>query len=551
MSQKVRYLIVALVFGFMAFKAWQAPIVEFGDGREYVLQTQSVVFDGTLSVNPHLRGPYWNETNPYGVRLEYERQEGAKGRTPLRERDQYGGGFGALYLSKTGTYYFVHSWVYSTAVAPLYAIFHAIAPGSFEYKAFLVANLFFLFIPLILLLRHSKSWQALGFLVLMCASPLTPYLQWAHSELFCFFCVTMGFIGILSERWGRWSPLFLGLGAAQNIPILLFLPLHLGLTLRGFAGARGGPRGVIHLLVPYALAGIMPLVVAGANYVAFDTWNLISALHQADLRYLSIRRVMSVFVSPMIGGLWYFPSVWVAVLLTLCAGRREDIWFFVVSVVCVATLSSTTANINSAQLSAPRYAVWFLAPLYVLPFYAGVFQKRWSRGAWISAGVAVSLCLSALWWLGTYRCLRGDWRHLLSSPNRLRPEIAALYRLSHLHDDVEPIVESIKGQELRFPHDFRGVYVWNIGGGRSLWVISKRAYQALGGIEVDCAPQSQLDTTALSELFSLEPRDTTTFALTTLRGVAFERHPYLGSYRLLWVGVEVRAIKGRAELFVR
>jgi len=341
------------------------------------------------------------------------------------------------------------------------------------------------------------------------------------------------------------------LGAAQNIPIILFFPLHLLLAMRCYDGGRWTARELVRMLLPYSVAGFLPAVVAMLSYRVFDTWNLLSNLGQADLSYLSIRKVLSVFISPMIGSLWYFPAAWVAAFLALCAGARRELLIIVVTVVAVATVSSTTANINSAQLSAPRYAAWFLVPLYVLPFYAGMFRKRLSMVVlWVGC-LALMVSLAIVWWLGTYRCLKGDWRYLLSSPNRLRPHVAALYRWSHLHDDIEPIVESVRGQELRFPHDFRGIYVWNIGGGKSLWVVSKRAYQALRGIEVEFAADGAAGISTLSQLFLLEARDTRTFALHAVQGVPFDRHPYYGSYRILWVDAEVRSLRGQRELFVR
>jgi hypothetical protein len=59
----------ALLLAILAVRTLRAPQFEFGDGREYVLQTQAIVFDHTLAIDPSVRGPYWNDTNPYGVKL--------------------------------------------------------------------------------------------------------------------------------------------------------------------------------------------------------------------------------------------------------------------------------------------------------------------------------------------------------------------------------------------------------------------------------------------------------------------------------------------------
>ena len=536
----------------LAVRTLRSPLSEFGDGREYVLQTQSIVFDQTLAVHPERRAQYFNETNPFGVTLKPDGVEVPDQEAQGEER-QFGGKFGSLYLSRDGSFRYIHSWVYSLAAAPAYALLHMLTPAPGEYLAFRVLNIAALFFPLLLMWRLRPSAATLLFVAVLFASPITPHLQFAHPEVFCLGCVLASFVGI-QIRWARpLSPLLLGIGAAQNVPIALFFPLHMWLMWREENILRGGMslRAAARAFAPYGVAAIFPAAALAYNLNHFGTLNLIAQLGQADFAYLSLRKMASVFVSPMIGCLWYMPASWLALVVALAARQYRIAFFFSLSVLAVATLSSTTANINSAQLSACRYAVWYLGPLYLLPFLlpAGLpsSTRRREAIAWLAG-----LSLVTLVWaqLGTWRFLLGESYRFFSS-QRAVPEVAALYRFSHFHDDVEPLVENVTGREIPVAHRFRGIYVWNLGKGESLWVVSQRAMATDSSLEV----RSEADlagSESLNRSFSVSrTEDSNLYRLTIRPDAQFARHPYLGGYLMLWVNSQVLGARSEAPVAIK
>jgi hypothetical protein len=546
------HVALALLFLFVVREALQAPLLEFGDGREYVLQTQAIVFDAALAVDPVSRAEYWNATSPFDVRLN-----GTPSSVPTQEcvgeQRLFGGNFGALHLDTRGSFRYVHSWVYSLVVAPVYALLHAVAPPLAEYYAFRVANIALLLVPLLVLWGRHASLSTLIFVALMLASPITPHLQFAHSEIFCFSCVFLGFLTVTRKGWRFVAPFLIGLGAAQNIPIALFFPLHVWLRWRGLE--RGEPQSIRvllgNLLVPYALAAALPLGIMGYNWSVFGVPNLIAELGQADLRYLSVRRMVSVYVSPIIGNVWYFPASWFAVLWAIMSGRGRLAVWFVLSTLLVSALSSTTSNIYSAQLSACRYAVWYLAPLYALPFVSvvsGVSARRFGVGrvVMMSAGLVVLLVQI---FLGTWHFLMGNWAHF-SPMRRATPTVASLYRLTHLDDDIEPLVENLVGKEIRQPHTFSGIYVWNVGSNESVWIVSLRALRQKPRIVVRSSGDLDQDS-ALGEIFDVEGRDSSEFVLSARSAVTVDRHPILGGYKLLWVSSAVEEVRGSVPIVLR
>jgi hypothetical protein len=253
----------------------------------------------------------------------------------------------------------------------------------------------------------------------------------------------------------------------------------------------------------------------------------------------------------MIGVVWYLPAAWIGAALALVSGRVRDLLIFGAACACVGALSCTTANINSAQLAAPRYAVWFLAPLYVLPYYCHLFEGRWSGVVKsTSIGCAVSVALM-WWWLSTFKFLAGEWM-LFSSLNRASPEVAAIYRRSKFHDDIEPLVENIRGRELQAAHEFNGIYVWNLGRGRSLWVVSKRALNRIGSVGLKLKSDREINRSALSEVFRTEDHQGGRILLFPRKDTLCKRHPVWGGYRFIWLAAEVESLEGSGgHLIVR
>ena len=531
----------------IAIRTLRAPQCEFGDGREYVLQTQALVVDRALAINPSVRATYWNETNPFGVQLDSQRSE-PPNEDDEGEKRQFGGKFGSLYLDTGGAYRYIHSWVYSLFVAPWYAILHEVSSGSREYEAFRLANIAIVFLPLVLLWRLRPEVSSLVFILIVLTSPVTPHLQFSHPEIFCLGCILLSFV-LLKSRLRWCAPLFLGAAAAQNIPIVFFFPLHVWFMWRS-KREQVTPKEFIRGLFAYGAALCMPLGILAYNVHVFGTWNLIAHLGQADVTYLSVRKLMAVFVSPMIGVAWYLPASWLAVVIAL--GRRlyADTIVTVGSVFLVAALSSSTANINSAQLSACRYAVWYLAPLYVLPFVGGAAELRnRSRASKVLEWGGLVVIGVVWWWLGTYRFLAGDVFQF-SALQRARPEVGTLYRISHLHDDVEPLVENISGAEIPVAFRFWGVYVWNLGNKESLWVLSQRAMIKAPALQVR-TDSDLMGERALESTFEVKSQGEGLFTLTLRPEARFERHPFYGGYLILYVPAHIEAIRSAAPTSLR
>ncbi len=372
-----------ILLAVVAYKGLVGPHTLHGDGNEYILQTQAMVFDRSIKVNCAARREYWNRTNPYGTTLK----EARKAASTLSESAQAGGGFGGLYPDRFGDYRYYHFWIYPAVVAPVYYLFHCLSPLSgLEYHSFRFANVCLLLVFFCLAFRRNPHWPALMTLVLLLFSPLIPYCDWHHPEIFCLTLTFAAFHLATNRLTVHVSPILLGLAASMNPPIALFFPCHCLVAGQNMNSWQW--RSILSMAASY-LAGILVALSSPAYYLYyFQTPNVIAHIGLASLKYASASRAMDIFFSPFIGAVFFFPAL--PLLLPACLTRRNWITAsaILVSAFAAAWLASSTANLNAGQVGTTRYAVWLLAPLWFLLFchIPGQFNLK-SRGHTHRAGI--------------------------------------------------------------------------------------------------------------------------------------------------------------------
>ncbi len=539
-------------FGFLALLAVAAgaglrgPPVLDGDAREYILQTQAIVFDQSLRIDPAARRMYWNATNPFGAVLGETRPPAG----PLAESAQAGGGFGGLYPDRRGHYRYYHFWLYSAIVAPLYGLFHLLDPaGALEYYSFRVVNVLLLLAFLGLAWRRAAGGPALAALALLLASPLIPYCDWAHPEIFCLASVFAAFHFADRPKGRLAAPLLLGLAASLNPPILFFFPALF--LLAAAAPDRPLRQTPVRFGAAFALGGGLALSSMAYFLLVFGAPSVISRVGLASLAYASPARALDLFFNPFIGAFWFFPLPFLALPAFFRRGQRLAAAVLLAGVGAAAGLCSATANFNAGQIGASRYAIWLLAPLWFalfqrLPrrFHAAPAGLAWTTALLLNVAAAVhfrTLPLLAKE-IDRFRCA---WR--------ARSEVAALLRALPFAGDAEVLAENILGAELPHPGRFRDVYVWDLGHDRHLWLLPERAL-ARGepillrpadprAFSIAAAPAQPLPLQAQGDLLRLQfSRE----ALPRLR-----RHPVLGGYLVLRSHGRIESLATRLPLRLR
>ncbi len=512
--EKLPQVLLAMLLAFSAVITLRAPFVEYGDAREYVIQTQSIIFDRSLAVDTGKRAGYFNAGNPFGLTLTARPSPGPYDGARLTEQDQSGGGFGGLYPDKAGNFHYIHSWFYSLAASPVYILLHRF---SLEYYAFRVLNLLLFFLAITLLWRHHPGSRSLVFFALSLATPITAYLCWIHSEIYCFSLTVIAF-ALVRSKIQRWSPVPLGLAAAQNIPIILFFPALLWILRRNGCSVRG-------MLLPCFTALLFPFVSLFYFKWHFGVWSLYTALQTASLNYTTPGRVVGAFFSPLYGALWYFPLLFLLLPSRFSRNNWTELTLLILSVVAVAALSVSTANLSSAQVGALRYASWFAAPLF--PALLHYETKTRSLEA---AGVLASLLI--ILYFHTYELAYGGFTRFSSAASR--PEAARLYEITHYQDDAEVIAEFVRKKEFLAPLQFDGVYIWNLGPRSSMWLVSKRAVKNLRFLKLDRAQDPGYSVSPAQKKRKIFSEFENSLYLVPNRVRRYHDHPVLGGYIYIW-----------------
>ncbi len=529
------YLLLMLVAVTAFRRAWMIQ----GDGFEYATQTQAIALHGRLSIDPELARRDWARGGLI--------KDVPEPLPPVDKPFHHQYPFGGLYRDLRGDYRYYHFWGYSLAVAPLYMLLRLLSPSPWpEILSFRLMNLVFLFVPLLLAWRRRPGLPLLLMVFLLLVSPLTPYVDWQHPELYCFFLVFTAFWTAARPSWSLVSPLLLGLAAAQNVPILFFFPA-LGLwTARSAAEARGGaPR-----LVPaaYALGLFLAAIPLLHAKHFFGVWSPLAATGQARLAYASLARTADIFLHPMIGAVWFFPAVFFFIPAWWRRRRAAATAAVLAGMAAAAWLSGATVNLNAAQIGATRYAVWLATPLafFLLETdWEAVLRRR--AGRLLFAGGLAAVLLTIAFFRTEMLPLR-DSVHLVNT-QRANSRTAMIYRLLPWYTgDIEVLAENLTHAEFLIPRHFDGVYIWNLGRGESLWVVSRRAVTRGRGLF--------WETGGAAPAWRAYPpaRVFVPFAgglrLDRAAVTRYLRHPVLGDYLVVRAEAEARRVVSRAPVFI-
>jgi hypothetical protein len=255
---------------------------------------------------------------------------------------------------------FPHFWLYSLLAAPF--VRAALAAGVTPLAGFTALNALLLGVSLVVIVKRGGPLAAL----LLTAGPIMWWIDKAHTEMLTFACVSAAIAWLPSTPW--WSFVALGLGAAQNPPLMLALAVAVAVVLLA-RGSRRDTRVWAGIAAGAALAILHPL------YYWSRLGRPSGLLIGFDRHVPSVREVVTVLVDPNIGIFVLDPVLTVALLAAVVLMiRHHPRRFLEVDYVAAAGMAGVllvvftqTWNFNSGGTPGPsRYGLWLL-PLTV-PF---------------------------------------------------------------------------------------------------------------------------------------------------------------------------------------
>lgn len=334
----------------------QSNLRRVGDGAEYVAMAMNLARARPPSLTPgQLAGATAAFPNDDGFDLRMPAFQGADGRQD-----------------------FPHFWLYPLLAAPFVSL--AFAAGIHPIAGFVVLNLLLLAAALAAVVRIHGAMPAL----LLIAGPILWWIDKAHTEAFTF-SLLIGAVLLLRQRpW--WSLVILGIGTAQNPPLLL----PWGVALVAIVAARGwrDRRVWAGAAAGAALAAIHPVYYG----LRLGRWSGLT--DGFDPHVPSWRELITVPVDPNVGIFLLDPFLAAAVVAALVlVGRRSparapslDLVTSLGMGAALLVVFTQTTNFNSGGTPNPsRYGLWLL-PL-TLPLVGALPEPV----PWVRAIVAGSL----------------------------------------------------------------------------------------------------------------------------------------------------------------
>ena len=185
--------------------------------------------------------------------------------------------------------------------------------------------------------------------------------------------------------------------------------------------------------------------------------------------------------------------------------------------------------------------MWLLAPAVWW-----LLDRDWNARLRGRRSAAALFMLGVLWCAASALYWK-SWKFAFDHPAlefrmRALPNAARLYRRLGLTDDVEVLAENIAARELGSRWDLDGVYIWNLGFNRALWIIPRRAWRRGGGLRWCPSLRSEVACHSEAQVFE---REGECLKLRNSSEIPFERHSFFGEYVMIWTDSEVL----RGELF--
>lgn len=282
-----------LVFFMVLGVIFSNNITRKGDAVEYMLTTETLLFDKSLKFTPSVMSRHKSlrpSTIDEGV---YVVNAGKDGQSYLTQ----------------------HPFYYSLFSLPLYGVMSLLHP-KVAYYSFFITNLLYLLVAITVLIYYYKTklkFNSYLYLVfgLVFLSAAFPYILWQHPETFVFLNVTLFFFTLYGLKKPVLSAIFLGLATGQSI-VLVFLVLNLIYFL--FFHGKVDPKKTAHTFAVFGIISSLHYLVSfyyTGRFFPLADYSTISILAMKDIAY-------EIF-DPSVGLIWFYPMV----ILCLVFLKRE------------------------------------------------------------------------------------------------------------------------------------------------------------------------------------------------------------------------------------
>lgn len=341
-SKSLKALLLIYSLFLLSYSIFFSEPSMVGDGEEYLGMTIS--FFNHLS--PDLRDD--------DIKLNEDILR--KNCIPDDRRVPYYGYFESL----DNKYYSYHFWAYSLLNLPIFYILNYLDLN--EMRSFQISNSILLVICLgsLIYFKNLSPQQRLWLFLLSSLNPILLYVKWPHPEVFCYAFLTLAIFSALDKNY-RIAVLASSIASLQSTPVMFFTFI---LILFGW-NDRARRSNELIWLTSISIVSIIPYIFYYAHY---NTLNLIVHLGWADVSYISLDKVLSLFFDFNFGLFSYVPLLLLVSILLLMSGianrdfHTTSLW---VTLFLMAVLFSTQYLWNCGMMYIHRYAI-LMCPIMIM-----------------------------------------------------------------------------------------------------------------------------------------------------------------------------------------
>lgn len=342
----------------------------FGDGHEYLGMTVS----------------FHNHLSPDLIREDIILRkviENKNGITFFSEDLDFSGYF----ESKSGKWYSYHFWIYSLLNIPAFSLLHKLDLN--ELRCFQITNTFLLLLSLwaIVIFYKGSSLNKFWFFMLAAFNPVLFYIPWTHPEIFSYSFILLSVIFALNSNF-RTAVLTSSIASLQN-PAITILPLFF--VFACWKWEKCNNKELLMLLLISSISAIPYLFY----YINYNTFSLITLCGLANISYVSLNKIGSLFFDVNFGLLPYFPILipFTVIFALISVQKRKwqilQLWALLL---LIALICSTQRNWNSGMMYINRYAV-LMIPIVLM---IAILSTEYFSPKKISTIFTISLIITAV-----------------------------------------------------------------------------------------------------------------------------------------------------------
>ena len=276
------------------------------------------------------------------------------------------------------TYEPLHFWFLGLLTAPYYTLTQGIGLNFADSYTFLFVTLWLAMVMVAHRLNGASG--AIASTVIVVFSPVLWFVNKAHTEFLTVCCLTLGVI-LIDRGFLLWTALVISIAATQNPALSPIVVLVLGCWLYS---RRWGPYSLTDILL--CMATVFLTVLAPGYYFArHGVISPLTAAGYSGLEFVTLKRVVSLFIDPDIG---LYPN-WPLGLLLVLGGAvalvRKDVIALIVRkiqekpflflsagvfIVLMTLAQASQPNFNGGgTVHVSRYALWYIPLHYPLVLY--------------------------------------------------------------------------------------------------------------------------------------------------------------------------------------